>query len=1011
MVVLFCVVVVDQHAQGSTQARTGYVNDFAGVVDDATRANLSTILENVKQKTGIDFAVVTVQSTDGKGVPDVLRRLAREWNVGARNSEKSLLLVLAVDEKESLAQFSRSAQLSLPEGVLADINQHMREPIASGKYSEGLNAGVRAFVSSVAGHMSLNAADFETAIVAAAVPAPVEPQPIRSSTPEPTESATPDRPAPPTRQRPRTVTASTTVRESPAPRRVAEAETDDAAEAEEVEVTLARPLAERIKILNTFLAEHPNSKARVRATELLVSAHAALGDEKLKRGDAAEGIDQLMLAISLAPVSASDKLFAGVVSQIPLNLYLRRERAAAVKAAQEIEAKFSADPKRLLALAGFYISTEQGAEAARIATRAISLAPDLAEAHQALGLALHISLRLDEAVAEYKRVLELDPNSKGARRALADLQRASGRAEDAAGLYRQQLAADPADKAARAGLVLSLLDLGRIEEAKTELDRALTTDPRNLSLLAGAAYWFAAHNDPDKALELGNKGFEIEPRYTWLQVAIARALLAQRKPLDAERAIRFAQQHGKFPTLDYELASTLVAAGLFDEAAEVLTRTFSINEGVIETRLAGRVPARATTFTELLAPERRASIFQSVAADTDANAKTVKDLLTFTTLMSAGDNGGRINEGEAVAAAKAFAAGDDAARVHRQLYAAGQLLQKGIAYQTAYDLAETARTSADVGLTVPALTVAVQADEYRDIRARAIAQGGTPDIPEAPRNVLANILRGRIEDLSGWARLNQDKLDEAVEHLQRAVNILPAGTPSWRTSVWRLGAALERQDKKDEALTNYIKSYNTGEPDPARRSVIERLYRSLNGSLTGLEERLQRGTAVSAQPASTTAPLPTNQPSTLSENAEAAVSPSPVPEAVVERPATAEPAPAPTPTPEATTRVTSPSLSASPVETMNKPRPTVVTIKGRVLDSTNSPVANVVVVLISPQGSVLASTTDADGNYQFTVAASAHSYRLIPSKDGFAFEPVDKVVPDALEDQKELNFVAVRKSA
>ncbi len=129
-----------------------------------------------------------------------------------------------------------------------------------------------------------------------------------------------------------------------------------------------------------------------------------------------------------------------------MNLYLRNEPAAAAKAAQEIEAKFGADPKRLVALSGFYIGTEQGGEAIRLATQAVQLAPDLAEAHQGLGLALHISLRLDEAAAEYKRALELDPNSKAARRSLADLDRAFGKSEEALALYRQQLEADPPTK-------------------------------------------------------------------------------------------------------------------------------------------------------------------------------------------------------------------------------------------------------------------------------------------------------------------------------------------------------------------------------------------------------------------------------------------------------------------------------------------------------------------------------------------------------------------------------------
>jgi len=296
----------------------------------------------------------------------------------------------------------------------------------------------------------------------------------------------------------------------------------DEDESEEVELTLTLPLEARVDELKAFLEQRPDSKSKPRAIELLISAHAALGDQKLKKGDRVGGIQELMLAIADAPINSSEKLFSGVISQIPLNLYLRGEGAAAMKAAQDIEAKFGGDPKRLLAVSAFYVGTEQGGEATRIATKAVSLAPDLAETHQGLGLALHISLRLDEAAGEYRRALELDPNSKAARRGLADLSRALGKSEEALALYRQQLIAEPNDKAARAGLVLSLLDLGRTAEAKSELEAALKADARSLSLLAGAAYWFVAHNDSEMALALGNKAIEIEPRYTWSHVAVAR---------------------------------------------------------------------------------------------------------------------------------------------------------------------------------------------------------------------------------------------------------------------------------------------------------------------------------------------------------------------------------------------------------------------------------------------------------------------------------------------------------
>ena len=1031
-VVLLSFFTITQLAQTTTQSRTGYVNDFAAVLDEPTRSELTTILENLKQKTGIELAIVTVDSTAGQDIFDFSQKLAREWNVGARSSaRKSLLMVVSVADRSSFVQFSRAVQPELPDGVLGDVAQRMRGHIEAGRFGDGVNTGVKYFVGSMAEKLSIPVEDFITATAAQTEQPASTPGASTSPTIEKVETAKVSEPEPSPAATPTespalmTSSASTTVTAPTRSRRVtssANVTADD--ESEVVELTLTLPVEERVVKLKEFLAQHPESKSRARATEVLVSAYAATGDERLKRGDTAGGIERLQLAISEAPLNSSERLFNGVISQIPLNLFVRGERDAAFAAAKTIEEKFGSDAKRLLAVANFYLTTEQGAEAARVAARAVALAPELGEAHQALGLAMHISLRLDDAIGSYKRAVELNPNLKSAQRSLADLHRAQGRSDEALVLYRQQLAADANDKAARAGMILSLLDLKRTEEARTELEAALKTDPANLQLLAGTAYWFAAHNDPRKALALGTRALAIEPRYTWSQVAVARALIAQRNPMAAERAVRYAKQYGTFPTLDYELATALVASGLFDEAAEVLMQSFSLKDGQIQTSLGGKTVAVAPNFIELLAPERRASIFQSVAADTEQNAGSLKDLLSFATVL----NQPTVSESQATAAAKQFAAGQDAWRAHRQLYAASRLLQKGIGYETAYELAEAARGSADAGLTVPALTLAVQADEYREIRARAISSGGTPSIEDAPANVLSNILRGRIEDISGWALFNQDKPAEALENLKRATNILPPGTPSWRTAVWHLGATLERLDQKDEALLHYIKSYNAGAPDPLRRTVIERLYRQIKGSLEGLDEHIR---GVATVPAIET-PVPQPSPSPEIAPVDAGATTAAVTVPAPEQPTEVSPQPPPAATPESSPEQPSSEPSATPapsatppqrssfdprpdVETKAatpaaKPVPDAVTITGQVMDVNSTPVANVVVVLISPQGTVLASTTNEQGIFTFKVARSEHSYRLIPSKDGFTFDPVDKVLASAAEDTKGLNFVALVKS-
>jgi tetratricopeptide (TPR) repeat protein len=636
-------------------------------------------------------------------------------------------------------------------------------------------------------------------------------------------------------------------------------------ELEEVELTLTLPVGKRIDALKAFIAAHPKSVAVPRANELMVAAHATFGDQKLQAGDVSGGLEQFHLAFSEAPPDIPDRLFTEVLARIPLNLFVRGQRDAAVDAAHQAEALAKLNPKRLVAVVQFYLAIEDAAEASRIAELAVQAAPDSAGPHYALGAARHIALRLDDAESEYARALALDPKLLAAKGGLADLKRSAGKFEEALALYRELLQTDPKNNSARAGLVLSLLEAGKKDEAETELNSALQDkdQQQNLPLLVGAGYWFLAHNNNERGVELAQRAVAIEPRYTWAQIARARAMVAIRKPLDAERSLRFVRQFARFPTLDYELATVLASLGLYDEAVVELARSFSLKDGQIETKLAGRNTARAASFTELLAPERRAAIFQSAPADTDANAKMLKGLLAFTAAMDSPE-GRAPKEDDALAAAQDFIAGDDGMRTYRQLYVAGKLLKKGIALQSVVELMDKASTGVEAALSVPMATVAAQAEELGDVRARALAQGGTPDMPDLPRAVLSALLRGRIEDTAGVALFNLDQSSEAVARLRRAVSVLPQGTPLWRLSLWHLGSALEANGKSDQALLYYIKSYVAGAPDAARRSVIENVYKKVNGTLDGLDDKIGPvAVTTTAMPAPTPAATPGATPSPL----------------------------------------------------------------------------------------------------------------------------------------------------
>jgi tetratricopeptide (TPR) repeat protein len=737
---------------------------------------------------------------------------------------------------------------------------------------------------------------------------------------------------------------------------------DDALKAELDEIVKLAP-AERITRLEEFVRANQSSASILPLAQgLLTSARAALGDERLRAGDRAAGIELFRKAVEGAPEPMSDRLFIEVVSQLPGNLYVLGERDAALELARAVEPRAKGNAPRMLVIATFYLGVERVEDAARLSQAAVAAQPDLAAAHQALGTAYRYSLRLDDAAVEFARAVELDPKSAGARRTLAELKRATGKADEALALYREQLAADPQDSNARAGVVLSLFDAGRREEAESELQSALTGLAGDLPLLVGASYWYSAHGQGARALELAERAVALEPRFgwAWARVAQGRALLALKRPLEAERALRAARRFGNFPTIDYELAAALAAAGLYDEAADTLARSFTLRDGQIETRLAGRVESRASDFNELLAPERRASLAQFAGASTADEARVLKGLLALRQATAEGAP----DERAAAEAARSFASGDDEMRTYRNVYAAGRLEGSGVAAGAALERAESAIGGVEAALDLPHAPVALFADtdEVRALR-REVVEHDTPlNMLGVQRDVLSKVLRGRIEELAGWALFKQGQTAEAAVRLRRAVSVLPESTEWWRTAEWMLGQALEASGGGRDALSAYVNSYRS-QPDPERRQVIEALYKKLNnGSLVGLEkligsEQTQTQTQAVAPSSSTATQTVDTQVASNVTTPTTTPSPTPAPTPVATpasntnetnaQPANTTPTPeaTPQPTPDATPSPT-PSATPSPEAT---PTPTP--------EATPSPTPEAVATPASQQPAPAASPT------------------------------------------------------
>src|SRR5262252_9383031 len=123
-------------------------------------------------------------------------------------------------------------------------------------------------------------------------------------------------------------------------------------------------------------------------------------------------------------------------------------------------------------------------EAGRLAKQALTLAPDLPEAHVAVGLFHYYGFReYEQALTEFQRALELRPNYSLALQFLAFVHRRQGKWDRTVEELRKSIVQDPGDAYVQGGLAETYIFLRMWKDAQDLAQHALTIDPHEATAM------------------------------------------------------------------------------------------------------------------------------------------------------------------------------------------------------------------------------------------------------------------------------------------------------------------------------------------------------------------------------------------------------------------------------------------------------------------------------------------------------------------------------------------------
>jgi uncharacterized protein len=145
------------HAAGAARLPEpgGWVNDFAGCLDQENRERLFELCVELEHETTAELTVVTIGSLGGESVESYTSRLFNHWGVGKRDQNNGVMLLFAMQDRRMRIGVGDGLTSVLPDALCQRIIDDTIVPhFKAERYGDGAYAGAARIAEVLSEHYS-----------------------------------------------------------------------------------------------------------------------------------------------------------------------------------------------------------------------------------------------------------------------------------------------------------------------------------------------------------------------------------------------------------------------------------------------------------------------------------------------------------------------------------------------------------------------------------------------------------------------------------------------------------------------------------------------------------------------------------------------------------------------------------------------------------------------------------------------------------------------------------------